>query len=101
MPKTNCILYGRVIIYVFFYKIRMEAALIKLKQRNDELNERARDLTDGQPAPSPSPTTEKVNEEIEEIKEEVENQNRDHNERIVEMVSGGLIYTHNLHLYID
>lgn len=67
----------------------MEAALIKLKQRNDELNARARDLTDGQPAPSPSPTTEKVNEEIEQIKEEVENQNHDHNERIVEMVSGG------------
>ncbi|XP_050316713.1 shootin-1-like isoform X4 [Bactrocera neohumeralis] len=66
---------------------KMEAALIKLKQRNDELNARARDLTDGQPAPSPSPTTEKVNEEIEQIKEEVENQNRDHNERIVEMKS--------------
>lgn len=64
---------------------KMEAALIKLKQRNDELNARARDLTDGQPAPSPSPTTEKVNEEIEQIKEEVENQNHDHNERIVEM----------------
>uniref|UniRef100_A0A0A1WF50 Golgin subfamily A member 3 n=1 Tax=Zeugodacus cucurbitae TaxID=28588 RepID=A0A0A1WF50_ZEUCU len=64
---------------------KMETALIKLKQRNDELNARARDLTDGQPAPSLSPTTEKVNEEIEHLKEEVESQNRDHNERIVEM----------------
>lgn len=66
---------------------RMEAALIKLKQRNDELNARTRDLTDGPPAPSPSPTTVKANEEFEQIKEEVESQNRDHNERIVEMVS--------------
>ncbi|CAD6992467.1 unnamed protein product [Ceratitis capitata] len=64
---------------------KMEAALIKLKQRNDELNARTRDLTDGPPAPSPSPTTVKANEEFEQIKEEVESQNRDHNERIVEM----------------
>ncbi|XP_067619465.1 myosin-6-like isoform X5 [Eurosta solidaginis] len=65
---------------------KMEAALIKLKQRNDELNAKARDLTDGQPAISTSPTTVKANEEFEQIKEEVESQNRDHNERIVEMV---------------
>ncbi|XP_067619458.1 myosin-6-like isoform X3 [Eurosta solidaginis] len=64
---------------------KMEAALIKLKQRNDELNAKARDLTDGQPAISTSPTTVKANEEFEQIKEEVESQNRDHNERIVEM----------------
>lgn len=79
----------------------MEAALIKLKQRNDELVAKTRDATDGggsaQPVavtptttttpPAPSPTTAKANEEFEQIKEEVESQNRDHNERIVEMVS--------------
>ncbi|XP_053947184.1 uncharacterized protein LOC128855946 isoform X5 [Anastrepha ludens] len=64
---------------------KMEAALIKLKQRNDELNAKTRDITDGQPEPSPSPTTIQANEEFEQIKEEVESQNRDHNERIVEM----------------
>ncbi|XP_053947181.1 shootin-1-like isoform X3 [Anastrepha ludens] len=66
---------------------KMEAALIKLKQRNDELNAKTRDITDGQPEPSPSPTTIQANEEFEQIKEEVESQNRDHNERIVEMKS--------------
>uniref|UniRef100_A0A1I8NPQ7 Shootin-1 n=1 Tax=Stomoxys calcitrans TaxID=35570 RepID=A0A1I8NPQ7_STOCA len=65
---------------------KMEAALIKLKQRNDELMAKTRDITDGQPAPTPSPTTLKANEEFEQIKDEVESQNRDHNERIVEMV---------------
>lgn len=73
----------------------MEAALIKLKQRNDELTAKTRDLTDAPtspapasvPAPTPSPTTVKANEEFEKIKDEVETQNRDHNERIVEMVS--------------
>lgn len=66
----------------------MEVALIKLKQRNDELNAKTRDITDGQPEEqSPSPTTVKANEEFEQIKEEVESQSRDHNERIVEMVS--------------
>ncbi|XP_058974080.1 myosin-2 heavy chain, non muscle isoform X2 [Musca domestica] len=78
---------------------KMEAALIKLKQRNDELVAKTRDATDGgggaQPVavtptttttpPAPSPTTAKANEEFEQIKEEVESQNRDHNERIVEM----------------
>ncbi|XP_017493659.1 PREDICTED: girdin, partial [Rhagoletis zephyria] len=64
---------------------KMEVALIKLKQRNDELNAKTRDITDGQPEQSPSPTTVKANEEFEQIKEEVESQNRDHNERIVEM----------------
>ncbi|XP_059218016.1 myosin-2 heavy chain, non muscle isoform X6 [Stomoxys calcitrans] len=64
---------------------KMEAALIKLKQRNDELMAKTRDITDGQPAPTPSPTTLKANEEFEQIKDEVESQNRDHNERIVEM----------------
>ncbi|XP_065354159.1 uncharacterized protein LOC135948685 isoform X2 [Calliphora vicina] len=75
---------------------KMESALIKLKQRNDELTAKTRDLTDGPssptstttttPIPSPSPTTIKTNEEFEQIKDEVETQNRDHNERIVEMV---------------
>ncbi|XP_073818245.1 uncharacterized protein isoform X9 [Musca autumnalis] len=77
---------------------KMEAALIKLKQRNDELVAKTRDATDGggagvqppvtptSPTPTPSPTTAKANEEFEQIKEEVESQNRDHNERIVEMV---------------
>lgn len=75
----------------------MEAALIKLKQRNDELVAKTRDLTDAPTSssspsstiasnPIPSPTTAKANEEFEQIKEEVESQNRDHNERIVEMV---------------
>ncbi|KAM7361343.1 uncharacterized protein ACRADG_011377 isoform 1-T2 [Cochliomyia hominivorax] len=66
---------------------KMEAALIKLKQRNDELTAKTRDLTDApsSPAPTPSPTTVKTNEEFEQIKDEVETQNRDHNERIVEM----------------
>lgn len=66
----------------------MEAALIKLKQRNDELQAKTKDHTDGQSAtPTISPTTEKADEEFEKIKEEVESQNRDHGERIVEMVS--------------
>ncbi|XP_037945654.1 uncharacterized protein LOC119678073 isoform X2 [Teleopsis dalmanni] len=65
---------------------KMEAALIKLKQRNDDLTSKLRDAPDGLPAPSPSPTTIKANEEFEKIKEEVEIQNRDHGERIVEMV---------------
>ncbi|XP_037808697.1 shootin-1 isoform X1 [Lucilia sericata] len=70
---------------------KMESALIKLKQRNDELTAKTRDLTDGPtsrtstPIPTPSPTTIKTNEEFEQIKDEVETQNRDHNERIVEM----------------
>uniref|UniRef100_A0A1B0BKX9 Uncharacterized protein n=1 Tax=Glossina palpalis gambiensis TaxID=67801 RepID=A0A1B0BKX9_9MUSC len=62
---------------------KMEAALIKLKQRNDELTAKNRDLIDG--PTSPSPTNIKENEEFEQIKEEVESQNRDHGERIVEM----------------
>uniref|UniRef100_A0A1A9VGF1 Shootin-1 n=1 Tax=Glossina austeni TaxID=7395 RepID=A0A1A9VGF1_GLOAU len=62
---------------------RMETALIKLKQRNDELTLKNRDLIDG--PSSPSPTNIKDNEEFEQIKEEVESQNRDHGERIVEM----------------
>lgn len=68
----------------------MESALIKLKQRNDELTAKTRDLTDAPTSPtsSSSPTAaDKTNEEFEQIKDEVEIQNRDHNERIVEMVS--------------
>lgn len=67
----------------------MESALIKLKQRNDELTAKVRDTTDAptiSPIP-PSPTTLEVNEEFEKIKDEVETQNRDHGERIVEVVS--------------
>ncbi|TMW54316.1 hypothetical protein DOY81_000589 [Sarcophaga bullata] len=66
---------------------KMESALIKLKQRNDELTAKVRDTTDAptsSPIP-PSPTTVEVNEEFEKIKDEVETQNRDHGERIVEV----------------
>ena len=68
----------------------MESALIKLKQRNDELTAKVRDTTDAPTSSSPippSPTTLAVNEEFEKIKDEVETQNRDHGERIVEVVS--------------
>ncbi|KAH8414216.1 hypothetical protein KR215_000595 [Drosophila sulfurigaster] len=70
---------------------KMEAALIKLKQRNDELTAKAKDLPDGQPAGSqiatPSPTTLQTEADFEEIKEQVQQQAREHNERIVEMQS--------------
>ncbi|XP_001358643.3 shootin-1 isoform X1 [Drosophila pseudoobscura] len=71
---------------------KMESALIKLKQRNDELTAKTRDLTDGQPgartsaSPSASPTTLKEEQvEFEQIKDQVQQQAREHNERIVEM----------------
>lgn len=65
----------------------MEAALIKLKQRNDELTVKTRDLPDGQPSlATPSPTTLQSEAEFEEIKDQVQQQAREHNERIVEMV---------------
>ncbi|XP_061394701.1 myosin-2 heavy chain, non muscle [Musca vetustissima] len=65
---------------------KMEAALIKLKQRNDELVAKTRDATDGV-ASGDAAATAAVSQppEFEQIKEEVESQNRDHNERIVEM----------------
>ncbi|XP_034488057.1 kinesin heavy chain isoform X2 [Drosophila innubila] len=67
---------------------KMEAALIKLKQRNDELTAKTRDLPDGQttmPAmPSPN-TLQSEAEEFEVIKDQVQQQQREHNERIVEM----------------
>lgn len=64
----------------------MEAALIKLKQRNDELTAKTRDLPDGQPQPSPSPTALQCQADFDEIKDQVQQQAREHNERIVEMV---------------
>lgn len=69
----------------------MEAALIKLKQRNDELTARTRDLTDGQPGARTSTTSSVLNEqeEFEQIQDQVQQQAREHNERIVEMVSLG------------
>ncbi|EDV94994.1 GH10883 [Drosophila grimshawi] len=66
---------------------KMEAALIRLKQRNDELTAKTRDLPDGQPQASPSPTALQTQAEFEEIKEQVQHQTREHNERIVEMQS--------------
>ncbi|KAH8388440.1 hypothetical protein KR093_006385 [Drosophila rubida] len=69
---------------------KMEAALIKLKQRNDELSAKARDLPDGQPGSqqaTPSPTTLQREADFEEIKEQVQQQAREQNERIVEMQS--------------
>ncbi|XP_068157149.1 LOW QUALITY PROTEIN: shootin-1 [Drosophila tropicalis] len=63
---------------------KMEAALIKMKQRNDELTAKTKDLTD---APQPSPTKLHEQAEFEEIKDQVQQQARDHNERIVEMQS--------------
>ncbi|XP_020812983.1 uncharacterized protein LOC110187842 isoform X3 [Drosophila serrata] len=68
---------------------KMEAALIKLKQRNDELTAKTRDLTDGQQAGSRVSTSSSVlNEqaEFEQIQDQVQQQAREHNERIVEMV---------------
>lgn len=68
----------------------MEAALIRLKQRNDELTAKTRDLTDGQQAGSRVSTSSSVlNEqaEFEQIQDQVQQQAREHNERIVEMVS--------------
>ncbi|KPU80555.1 uncharacterized protein Dana_GF18735, isoform D [Drosophila ananassae] len=67
---------------------KMEAALIKLKQRNDELTARTRDLTDGQPGARTSTTSSVLNEqeEFEQIQDQVQQQAREHNERIVEMV---------------
>ncbi|KAM8703022.1 hypothetical protein ACLKA7_005378 [Drosophila subpalustris] len=68
---------------------KMEAALIKLKQRNDELTAKTRDLPDGQSTPATpaeaSPTTLQSEAEFEEIKDQVQQQAREHNERIVEM----------------
>lgn len=64
----------------------MESALIKLKQRNDELMAKTRDLPDGQPQPSPSPTALQCQADFDEIKDQVQQQAREHNERIVEMV---------------
>ncbi|XP_017023525.1 shootin-1 isoform X1 [Drosophila kikkawai] len=69
---------------------KMEAALIKLKQRNDELTAKTRDLTDGQQAGSRVSTSSSVlNEqaEFEQIQDQVQQQAREHNERIVEMQS--------------
>ncbi|XP_023175965.2 uncharacterized protein LOC111602853 isoform X2 [Drosophila hydei] len=65
---------------------KMEAALIRLKQRNDELTANVRDLPDGQPQATPSPTTLQSQVEFEEITDQVQHQAREHNERIVEMV---------------
>lgn len=67
----------------------MEAALIKLKQRNDELTAKTRDLTDGQPGSRTSTSSSVLNEQVEfeQIQDQVQQQAREHNERIVEMVS--------------
>lgn len=73
----------------------MESALIKLKQRNDELTAKTRDLPDGQPQPSPSPTSLQCQAEFEEIKDHVQQQAREHNERIVEMVRREFPYQRN------
>ncbi|ALC47594.1 CG33111, partial [Drosophila busckii] len=67
---------------------KMEAALIKLKQRNEELTARAmRDLPDGQSEATPSPTALQSQVDFDEIKDQVQQQAREHNERIVEMQS--------------
>lgn len=96
---------------------KMEEALIKLKQRNDELSKKSKDLTDGQVSPPTTPkTTSKVGKIVSSIeislqpeqpievqpkeelpkeelpKEELTNEelpspSRDHGERIVEMKS--------------
>lgn len=70
-------------------RYRMEAALIKLKQRNDELTAKTRDLTDGQPGSRTSTSSSVLNEQVEfeQIQDQVQQQAREHNERIVEMVS--------------
>ncbi|XP_070072800.1 myosin-6 isoform X2 [Drosophila takahashii] len=67
---------------------KMEAALIKLKQRNDELTAKTRDLTDGQPGSRSSTSSSVLNEQVEfeQIQDQVQQQAREHNERIVEMV---------------
>ncbi|XP_016975164.1 uncharacterized protein LOC108041687 isoform X3 [Drosophila rhopaloa] len=67
---------------------KMEAALIKLKQRNDELTAKTRDLTDGQPGSRTSTSSSVLNEQVEfeQIQDQVQQQAREHNERIVEMV---------------
>ncbi|XP_017084078.1 golgin subfamily B member 1 isoform X2 [Drosophila eugracilis] len=67
---------------------KMEAALIKLKQRNDELTAQTRDLTDGQPGSRTSTSSSVLNEQVEfeQIQDQVQLQAREHNERIVEMV---------------
>lgn len=72
----------------------MEEALIKLKHRNDDLTRQSKGLLDGQtlleigtpsPSQSISPATPVSNEPaFEQAKDEP---NRDHGERIVEMVS--------------
>ncbi|XP_032295204.1 cTAGE family member 2 isoform X2 [Drosophila virilis] len=67
---------------------KMEAALIRLKQRNDELTAKIRDQPDGQPQATPSPTTMQSQVEFEEITDQVQHQAREHNERIVEMSYG-------------
>ncbi|XP_034662932.1 shootin-1 isoform X1 [Drosophila subobscura] len=64
---------------------KMESALIKLKQRNDELTAKTRDLTDGQPGARASLKEEQA--EFEQIQDQVQQQAREHNERIVEMQS--------------
>ncbi|EDV53959.1 shootin-1 isoform X1 [Drosophila erecta] len=66
---------------------KMEAALIKLKQRNDELAAKTRDLTDGQPGSRTSTSSSVLNEQVEfeHIQDQVQQQAREHNERIVEM----------------
>jgi len=73
----------------------MEAALIKLKQRNDELTAKTRDLTDGQPGTRTSTSSSVLNEQVEfeQIQDQVQQQAREHNERIVEMVSPELLVT--------
>lgn len=86
---------------------KMEAALIKLKQRNDELTARTRDLTDGQPGARTSTTSSVLNEqeEFEQIQDQVQQQAREHNERIVEMVSPGFgslsIYSHSMTIKVS
>ncbi|KRG01263.1 uncharacterized protein Dmoj_GI24504, isoform B [Drosophila mojavensis] len=64
---------------------KMEAALIRLKQRNDELTAKMHDIPDGQPGATPSPTSLQSQVEFEQITDQVQHQAREHNERIVEM----------------
>lgn len=95
---------------------KMEEALIKLKQRNDELNKKSKDLLDGQVTTPTTPTAgpvvstlqvqlqvqpqesalvQEVRQQpsLEQSKEELPSPSRDHGERIVEMdvkrVTGG------------
>lgn len=76
----------------------MEAALIRLKQRNDELTAKLRDQPDGQPQATPSPTTMQSQAEFEQITDQLQHQTLEHNERIVEMVSQGL-FSYNLFIW--